>query len=98
VQQQIQLPPTTTTVRLPPSFKRDLQIGVTGSDVQSLQVYLNTHGFLVAANGAGSSGHETTMFGRATKAALIKFQSAAAIKPAAGYFGPKTRTYVAAHP
>jgi len=98
VQEQIQLPTTTTTLPLPPSFKRDLQIRATGADVQALQIYLNTHGFVVAASGAGSPGHETTTFGRATKAALIKLQRAAGIKPAAGYFGPKTRAHVTAHP
>ena len=64
---------------------------MTGDDVKALQVYLNTHGFMIASSGPGSSGNETTKFGAATKAALSKFQKAKGITPAAGYFGPKTR-------
>jgi hypothetical protein len=80
-----------------PSFIRDLEYGMTGEDVKGLQVYLNTHGFAVASSGPGSLGNETTMFGPATRAALIKFQQANSISPALGYFGPKTRAYVASH-
>ncbi len=80
------------------SFKRDLQIGASGSDAKALQVYLNAHGFTVSSSGAGAPGKETTKFGTATKAALIKFQKAKGITPAAGYFGAKTRAYIAAHP
>ncbi|OGG54113.1 hypothetical protein A3C20_00715 [Candidatus Kaiserbacteria bacterium RIFCSPHIGHO2_02_FULL_55_25] len=80
-------------------FSRDMQVGSTGDDVRLLQVYLNTHGYTVAASGtAGSSGNETTKFGAATRAALIKLQKAAGITPTAGYFGPKTRAYIAANP
>ncbi|KKW31234.1 MAG: hypothetical protein UY74_C0020G0011 [Candidatus Kaiserbacteria bacterium GW2011_GWC2_52_8b] len=79
------------------SFKRDLETGATGDDVKALQAYLNTHGYAVSSSGAGSSGNETTKFGGLTRAALIKLQKAAGITPAAGYFGPKTRAYVAAH-
>ncbi|MBI5457031.1 peptidoglycan-binding protein [Candidatus Kaiserbacteria bacterium] len=73
------------------TFVRDLQVGSTGDDVKALQVWLNANGYQVAASGAGSPGNETTMFGGATRAALIKFQKAKGITPAAGYFGPKTR-------
>ncbi len=78
-------------------FKRDMQMGSTGDDVKSLQVYLNTHGFLVSSSGPGSLGNETTRFGGATRSALIKLQKAAGITPAAGYLGAKTRAYIAAH-
>ena len=80
------------------SFKRDLKVGLKGDDVKALQVYLNSKGFTVSAKGAGSPGAETTMFGNATRAALIKFQKAKGIVPAAGYFGAKTRAYIAANP
>lgn len=80
------------------SFSRDLQVGATGNDIKALQVYLNSHGYAVASSGPGSPGNETTKFGSATKAALAKFQSAVGISPASGYFGPKTRAYVNAHP
>src|SRR3989344_7354444 len=75
----------------PASFTRDLKLGSTGADVKALQIYLNAHGFAVAASGSGSLGNETTYFGSATQAALIKFQSARGISPAVGYFGPLTR-------
>ena len=75
----------------PASFTRDLKLGSTGADVKALQIYLNAHGFTVAASGPGSSGSETTYFGSATQTALIKFQSARSVFPAAGYFGPLTR-------
>jgi hypothetical protein len=79
-------------------FSRDLQYGAIGEDVKQLQIYLNTHGFPVSSSGPGSSGNETTKFGPATQAVLILFQKANNISPASGYFGPKTRAYVAAHP
>ncbi len=82
----------------PGSFTRDLKVGVAGSDVKALQVFLNTHGYAVSSNGPGSAGNETTKFGTATRAALIKLQKALGISPAAGYFGAKTRAYIAAHP
>lgn len=76
------------------SFSRNLEVGMTGEDVKALQVYLNSNGYTVAASGPGSAGNETTKFGGATKAALIKFQKAKGITPAAGYFGPKTRALI----
>jgi len=76
------------------TFARDLEIGDTGSDVQDLQRYLNTHGFVLALAGPGSPGNETLKFGNATKYQLAQFQKANSISPAAGYFGPKTRAAV----
>ncbi|OGG57878.1 hypothetical protein A2853_03015 [Candidatus Kaiserbacteria bacterium RIFCSPHIGHO2_01_FULL_55_17] len=78
----------------PGSFIRDLKVGMIGADVMALQKWLNTHGYQVVASGPGSPGNETSMFGGATRAALIKFQKAQGISPAAGYFGPKTRAVV----
>ncbi|MDD5749492.1 MAG: peptidoglycan DD-metalloendopeptidase family protein [Patescibacteria group bacterium] len=79
-------------------FTRDLKLGSTGEDVRELQKYLNQSGFIVSSSGAGSSGNETTYFGPATEAALIKFQQAKGISPAAGYFGSITRTFVNSRP
>lgn len=73
------------------SFNRDLQGGSIGEDVKALQVWLNANGYVVAESGEGSAGQETTVFGPATKAALIKYQIAKGITPASGYFGAKTR-------
>jgi peptidoglycan hydrolase-like protein with peptidoglycan-binding domain len=91
-------PTTPTTPSTSPavqySFTRDLERDMEGADVRALQVFLNTHSFLVAQSGVGSPGNETTFFGPATQAALIRFQKALSITPAAGYFGPKTRAAV----
>lgn len=78
------------------SFSRDLERGMEGEDVRALQKFLNSHGFTVAASGVGSIGNETTFFGPATQAAVVKLQKALGITPQAGYFGPKTRAAVAA--
>lgn len=77
------------------TFTKDLTLGSKGDDVKALQQFLNAKGYAVAASGAGSAGSETTTFGSLTKAALAKYQAAVGISPAAGYFGPKTRAYVA---
>lgn len=79
-------------------FARDLKLGFTGEDVKALQIYLNAHGYTVASAGPGSPGNETTRFGTATRAALVKLQKAAGISPALGYFGPQTRSYILANP
>jgi DNA-binding beta-propeller fold protein YncE len=76
---------------------RDLSFGKTGSDVRELQQYLNGTGFTVAASGAGSPGSETAYFGPATRSALARFQRAAGIAPAAGYFGPITKRHTFAN-
>jgi hypothetical protein len=78
------------------NFTRDLQVGSVGADVKMLQQWLNANGYTVAMSGAGSMGMETTTFGPATRAALIKFQIAKGITPAAGYFGPRTMAAIAA--
>ena len=77
------------------NFTKDLTLGSKGADVKELQKFLNAKGYAVAASGAGSTGNETTTFGSLTKAALAKYQAAVGISPAVGYFGPKSRAYVA---
>lgn len=57
------------------STSRTLTVGSQGEDVRALQKMLNTSGFKVALVGAGSPGKETTTFGQATRAALIKYQT-----------------------
>jgi len=66
--------PTTPTTPSSTTFTKVLNQGMTDPQVKLLQIYLNTHGAPVALTGAGSPGKETTFFGPATKAALIKFQ------------------------
>ena len=77
------------------NFTKDLTLGSKGNDVKALQQFLNANGYQVAASGAGSAGNETTYFGSLTKAALAKYQAAVGISPTAGYFGAKTRAYLA---
>lgn len=74
-----------------PVFERDLYYGIEGEDVRELQRFLNRNGFKVSWWGAGSPNMETPNFGPATQRALIRFQDAEGIEPAAGYFGPITR-------
>lgn len=75
-------------------WTRNLTVGSRGEDVRQLQIFLNTHGAVIAAAGVGSRGAETTYFGALTRAALARWQAANAIAPAVGYFGPITRARV----
>ncbi len=77
------------------AFNRNLSVGLTGDDVKTLQMWLNAHGFTIAASGPGSMGMETSMFGGLTRAALVKFQLANHISPAVGFLGPITRAAIA---
>ncbi len=90
------VPPVITQPKLTLPFTRNLSMGANGQDVRALQQFLNTHGFIVSKSGLGSLGNETTVFSARTRAALIRFQVAHAIKPAAGFFGPATRGVVLA--
>jgi hypothetical protein len=88
------LTPATAPVHSVSTITRDVTIGFRGADALSIQQYLNTHGFIVATQGAGSPGNETAYFGGLTQQALARFQAAKGITPALGYFGPKTRAYI----
>lgn len=81
---------TTTT-----ALSRDLLKGMSGEDIRTLQKLLNVNAYTVATSGPGSPGNETVYFGPATEAAVIQFQKARNIKPAAGYVGPLTRAALA---
>jgi hypothetical protein len=80
-----------------PVSEKNLDIGSSGSHVQTLQTYLNSHGFTVSLTGPGSPGHETTHFGILTRKALAKFQLANGIQPSLGYFGPITKAFINNH-
>ena len=81
-----------STVSTGYTFNTNLTVGSKGADVMNLQKVLNMSAdTTVALTGAGSKGMETTTFGPATKAAVIKFQTKYGITPAAGYVGAITR-------
>ncbi|MEI6042571.1 MAG: peptidoglycan-binding domain-containing protein, partial [bacterium] len=63
------------------------------NDVLQLQKFLNNNGFTIAKTGVGSKGKETTYFGPATKAALVRFQKSVGL-PNTGFFGGMTRGVV----
>lgn len=82
-------------------FLRILKIGSIGDDVRSLQIFLNTHGFVITASGPGSKGYETSLFGPATEKALKAYQCSKKIvcdgTPAStgyGVVGKTTRGYL----
>jgi hypothetical protein len=84
--------PSATTLT---NTNRDLSLGLVGADVRQLQILLNSLGYAVSTpQNPGSTGNETTYFGSLTRAALARFQTANAIAPTAGYFGPKTKAFM----
>lgn len=92
--------PATPAANLPTvescSFTRNISLGMNGSDVRQLQVFLNTHGYTLATSGAGSPGNETTYFGPATRKALAEYQAAQgiSISQGQGVFGPRTMSFI----
>jgi len=72
-----------------------LKMGMTSSQVMSLQQTLNGGGFLVSTTGAGSPGMESMYFGAKTKEAVMAFQSAKGLG-ADGVVGVNTGTALAA--
>ena len=83
-------------------FTHILNPYTTDSDIKQLQIFLNTHNFIIATTGTSSPNHETTYFNDATRLALIRFQTAhynEILKPAGvtkgtGVFGLGTIKYV----
>lgn len=79
------------------TWTRSLTVGMTGEDVRMLQRLLNSNSETrVAVSGVGSAGNETTYFGPATKAAVMKFQTKyrsevltpGGLTTPTGFFGP----------
>ena len=75
--------PVVTTPAPTGTITKDLTVGSTGAEVTVLQSALIAKGYL--------TGSATGYFGSLTKAAVIKWQMAAGVTPAAGYFGAKSR-------
>lgn len=73
-----------------------LKMGMSGSQVMSLQQTLNSGGFLVASVGAGSPGMESMYFGQLTKNAVMAFQTAKGLSMVDGVVGHQTGTALAA--
>lgn len=58
------------------NFITNLGPGSTGAEVMAVQKFLNSNaGTIVATSGAGSAGMETSYYGPATAAAVMKFQA-----------------------
>ena len=76
-------------------FNRNLYLNSRGEDVMMMQKFMNANpATAVSVVGAGSKGNETTFFGNKSRQAVVKYQLANGITPAAGYFYPKTRASV----
>lgn len=75
------------------SFTRDLEFRSEGLDVKALQEFLISKNVGRAArelSRVGASGY----FGRYTHSALVEYQKSTNIRPASGYFGPRTKKYI----
>ena len=80
-------------------FTRPLKLGVSGTDVRALQIFLNSSPETrIATVGPGSPGLETTYFGEKTRTAVVKFQekyrseilTPNGLVSGSGYVGPST--------
>jgi hypothetical protein len=75
---------------------RNLTIGVKGQDVWAIQVFLITNNILAPLGPTTAKlVSPTSYFGFITGRSLAEYQANVGIAPAQGYFGPKTRTYLA---
>ena len=71
-------------------FTKTLKLKSKNSEVKQLQIFLNSHNYVLAKTGAGSLGHETTYFGKITLKAVKAFQKANKLVPD-GIVGKLTR-------
>jgi peptidoglycan hydrolase-like protein with peptidoglycan-binding domain len=73
----------------------DLTVGAKGKDVWALQVFLIANNILAPVGPATAKlMNPTSYFGYITQGSLAEYQTSVSIVPLAGYFGPKTRTYL----
>ncbi len=81
------------------SFDFNLSLGMRSKDIKCLQEILNKNDFILAQDGSGSKGKETSFFGELTRQAVIKFQehykdeilSPIGLKQGTGFVGAMTR-------
>ena len=82
------------------TFTRNHSQGNSGGEVMAIQKFLNSMADTqVSVSGAGSPGNETSFFGPATRAAVVKFQNKYAadilapvgLSAGTGYWGPSSR-------
>lgn len=85
-QLQAQVAGGSTSTSMSMTFTSNLTVGSKGTEVEALQKWLVSKGYLTMPAGVAYG-----YFGPATKAALAKYQAEAGISPASGYFGPITR-------
>ena len=98
--------PTDTAAKVPTSpkfvFRNTMKIGTRSPEVKALQIFLNTHGFVIATHGNGSLGLESMYYGTSTAIAVAKFQMAHAqeilvpygLNKGTGNFSAKTMAVV----
>lgn len=78
------------------TWSTSLKLGSRGESVRDLQKFLNSCADTqVSMSGAGAPGMETAYFGPATKAAVVKWQTARGVSPQSGLFGPLSRAKAA---
>ena len=77
---------TTLSISVPFPLSRNLEFGMTGTDVSALQTFLQKHGLY--------SGPISGTFDTPTQNAVIAFQTNYNIFPQYGYVGPKTRAKI----
>ncbi len=85
-QLQAQVAGGSTSTSMSMTFTSNLTVGSKGAEVEALQKWLVSKGYLTMPAGVAYG-----FFGPATRAALAKYQAEAGISPASGYFGPITR-------
>jgi peptidoglycan hydrolase-like protein with peptidoglycan-binding domain len=86
-------PPATLPVSQKVQLTQNLQLGSSGSQVIALQQFLIAKGYLVLPSGV-----QPGLFGALTRTAVIKYQIANSISPAAGFVGLVTRSKINATP
>jgi peptidoglycan hydrolase-like protein with peptidoglycan-binding domain len=70
-----------------------MTLGDNNKNVQQLQIFLNSYGYILNSFGPGSEGHETITFGQLTKKSLQRFQAKNGLETD-GVFGSTTANVI----